>query len=152
VSVAKNVAMVMEPNDALVGSAPVQRGVDQLRRSLMARGFAVLMCTHLSEAGSGDLCIVIAGAGSPLVRELGVVMPEVPESLAIAPGRLSGREVLLASGGGAAGLVQALTEISDAVARAQNPAATLRPAGPRDPVLPFGTVPLPVVPAKAGAK
>jgi hypothetical protein len=87
---------------------------------------------------------VIAGPASPLVRELGVVVPEAPGSLAITPGQLTGREVLLACGRDEPALVQALTEISTAVAHAENPAATLRPAHARDPSGVFGAPTAPV--------
>jgi hypothetical protein len=64
-----------------------------------------------------------------------------------APGQLTYDSVQqLASGRSGSGLVQAITEISDAIARAQNPAAALRPAHARDPAIPFGTVPAPAAP------
>ncbi len=146
VSVANNLAIVVESSDAVVVTPAVQRAVDQLRRAVMGRGFVVLICSRLVEAGSNDLCLVVAGAASPLARELGVVLPDAPGSLAIVPGRLSGREVLLACGRDEPALVQALTEISGAVVRAENPAATLRPAHAREPSVPFGTLPTPAVP------
>ena len=146
VTVANNLSIVVDSSDAIVVAAPVQRAIDQIRRALMGRGFVVLMCSRMSEAGSGDLCVVVASATSPLVSELGVAVPEASGSLAIAPGRLSGREVLLASGRDEAGLVQALTEISDAVTRSVNPAATLRPVNAREPSVPFGTTPAPAAP------
>jgi hypothetical protein len=139
VTVANNLSIVVDSSDAIVVAAPVQRAVDQLRRTVMTRGFVVLMCSRMSEAGSGDLCVVVTGASSQLVRDLGAAVPETPGSLAIVPGHLSGREVLLASGRDEAGLVQALTEISEAVTRSANPAATLRPAHAREPNVVFGT-------------
>ena len=147
VTVANNLSIVVDSSDAAVVAPPVQRAIDQLRRAVMGRGFVVLMCSRLSEAGSGDLCVVVASASSPLVRDLGATVPEAPGSPAIVPGRLSGREVLLASGRDEAGLVQALTEISDAVTRSANPAATLRPARAREPNVVFGT-PVVAPPAK----
>lgn len=128
VSVANNVSIVTDTSDAIVNSAPVRWALDQMRRALMARGFVVLICSRLSEAGAADLCIVVAGRDSAHARELGVTVPDAPESLALAPGRLAGREVLLACGRDARGLVYALTEIGDAVASADVPAAALRPA------------------------
>lgn len=146
VSVVNNLSIVIDSSDAIVVAPPVQRAIDRLRRTLMARGFVVLVCSRLSEAGTGDLCIVVATATSLLVRELGVTVPEAPQSLAIAPGHLSGRDVLLACGRDEPGLVQALTEISDAVTGSANPAATLRPAHAREPSVPFGTPTAPAAP------
>ncbi len=152
VTVANNLSIVVDSSDAIVVAAPVQRAIDQLRRAVMGRGFVVLMCSRMSEAGSGDLCVVVASAISPLVRDLGATIPEAPGSLAIVPGHLSGREVLLASGRDEAGLVQALTEISEAVAHSANPAATLRPVNPREPSVPFGTASSRAAPVEPRAK
>jgi hypothetical protein len=144
--VANNLSIVVDLSDAMAVAPPVRRATDQLRRTLMTRGFVVLMCSRLSEAGSEDLCLVVAGAASPLAREFDVTVPEAPGALAIAPGRLNGHEVLLACGRDELGLVQALTEISEALARAQNPAAALRPAHARDPSGVFGAPSAPVAP------
>jgi hypothetical protein len=132
VSVANNLAIVVDSSDPVVRAAPVPAAVDQLRRAVMTRGFVVLMCSRLSEAGSGDLCLVVASAESPRVRDLGVTVPAAPLSRVIAPGRLNGREVLLIAGRDAASLARALTETSDAVLRAEIPAAALRTAPTRD--------------------
>ena len=128
VSVANNISIVCDPADPIVASPPVQWALDQMRRALMSRGLVVLMCSRLDQAGAADLCIVVGSSASASARDLGVAVPNDAESLAIAPGRLAGREVLLACGRDVRGLVYALTEIGDAVALAENPAAALRPA------------------------
>jgi hypothetical protein len=123
-----NLWIAADPADALVGAAPVQWAIDQLRRTLTARGFVVRTAPRLGDAGATDFCILAGGANSSFARDLGVAVPAEAESLAVAPGRLAGRDVLLASGRDVRGLVYALTEIDDAVAHADNPAAALRPA------------------------
>jgi hypothetical protein len=150
VSVANNLAIVTDPTDPVVNAAPVQRALDQFRRTLLAHGFSVLMCSRISEAGSGDLCIVVASEDSPLVRELGVAVPDAPLSRVIVPGRLSGRDVLLTAGRDAPSLALALSETNEAVVRAENPAAALRTAPVRDAAGNVVVLP-PVAPAaKAG--
>ncbi len=101
--------------------------MEQLRQSLAGRGFAVRICKRLDEADPGDVCIVAAGGTSSMTRDVGVLPPADPEALAIAPGRLGRREVLLASGSDVRGLVYALTEIADAVALRDDPWPALRP-------------------------
>lgn len=152
VSVAKNLAIVTDAQDPVVNAAPVQRALDQFRRAVMARGFSVLMCSQLSEAGSGDLCILVASAGSPLVGELGAVVPGAPLARTIQPGRLSGREVLLTAGRDAPSLALALDETREAVARADNPAAVLRAAPVRDETGKIVPPPPVLPPAKPGQK
>ncbi len=122
------VAIICDPADAVVSAPPVKWAVDQLRLALVERGFVVRVCARMDEAATGDFCVVVAGRASPIARDLGVLVPIEPESLVIAPGRLGAREVLLAGGGGARGLVYALTEIADAVTLAATPSLALRPA------------------------
>ncbi len=122
------VSIVTDSSDAIVVSPPVQWALDQVRRTLLARGSGVLMCSRVFDAGAQDLCLIVAGAGSKAARDLGVTVPAAAESLVIAPGRLEGRDVLLACGRDVRGLVYALTEIGDAIALADDPHAALRPA------------------------
>lgn len=125
---ARNVSLIADRADALVGSAPVQWAIDQVRGTLTARGFVVRILPRLGEAAATDFCVLVGGANSSFARDLGVTVPADAEALAVVPGKLAGREVLLASGRDVRGLVYALTEIADAVAHADDPAAALRPA------------------------
>ncbi|HEX3728193.1 MAG TPA: twin-arginine translocation signal domain-containing protein, partial [Opitutaceae bacterium] len=72
----KGVSLVMEAADPDMGAIPVQWAADRLRETLGLAGFAVRNCARLSEAPEEDPCIVIAGTGSRLSREAGVVAPE----------------------------------------------------------------------------
>lgn len=124
------ISIVSDSSDAIVVTPQVQWAIDQLRRTLMARGFVVLMCARLYDAGPDDLCLVVAGGNSVVARNLGVAVPDTAEALAIAPGRLEGRDVLLIAGRDVRGLIYALTEINDAVTLADDPHAALRRAEP----------------------
>jgi hypothetical protein len=116
------VALICDPSDPAAVSAPAQWAARQLEEALGARCFQVHRCASLQEAPSGDLCILAAGPASAAARDAGVPAPAEAEGLAIAPGRLGGRAVLVAGGGGVRGLVYALTELADALADDPNPA------------------------------
>ncbi|HVW20402.1 MAG TPA: hypothetical protein VHC86_04240 [Opitutaceae bacterium] len=122
----KGVSLVMEAADPDMGALPVQWAADRLRETLGLAGFAVRNCARLSEAPEEDVCIVVAGTGSRLSREAGVVAPEDGDALSIGTGLIGSRNVLVASGGGVRGVVYALLELAEAVA--DNPAAALQPA------------------------
>ena len=112
------VAIIADPADPVVAASPAQWGVEELRGALTRRGFDVHVVTKPEDAPAGARCVVAAGGNSALAREAGAITPTEAESLAITPGRLGAREVLVASGADARGLMYALTEIADAVSLA----------------------------------
>jgi hypothetical protein len=120
------VAIVCDPADPVASAPPARWAAEQLRQALSGRGFSVRMCAQLDEAAPGDTCIVAGGPASALARDAAVVAPADAEGLAVGSGRLGGRQVLVASGGGVRGLVYALTDLADAVA--DDPRTALHPA------------------------
>ena len=124
-----SVSILCHPSDPVAGSAPAQWAARQLQDALAARGFQVRRCARMGEAVPEDLCILMAGPASVWARDTGVPVPSDGEGLAIGSGSLSGRTVLVASGGGVRGLVYALTELADAVA--DDPNSALHPAKAR---------------------
>jgi hypothetical protein len=65
-----------------------------------------------------------------MTRDVGFIPSADAEALAVAPGKLGGRDVLLASGSDSRGLVYALTDLADAIALADDPSSALRPPHP----------------------
>jgi hypothetical protein len=124
----RGMAIVCDPGDPIVSARPAQWAVEQLRQALVQRGLAVRVCARLDEANATDICVVATGGNSPLARDAGLAMPTEAEALAIAPGRLGRRDVLLVGGRDVRGLVYALTELADAVAHGNEPQAVLHPA------------------------
>ena len=110
------ISMICDPSDPVAASAPAQWAARHLQEALAARGFQVRRCAKIEEAPAGDLCILAAGPSSAASRDAGVTAPADAEGLAIGSGRLGGRSVLVASGGGVRGLVYALTELADGIA------------------------------------
>lgn len=124
----RGVSLIADPADPVVAAAPSRWAVDQLREALTQRGVEVRLPARLAEAPRRDLCVIAAGALSPLLHDVDIVVPDAAESLAIAPARLGGRDVLVAAGRDVRGLVYALTELADAVANGAEPGSVLRPA------------------------
>ena len=124
------IAVVTDRADRLVQEPPVRWALDQLRSRLRARRIAVESPPSLETAAERPLTILVAGRGSPLAGQVfqsaGTSLPEAAESLGLLRGRASGREVLLASGADARGLVFAVLELADRVEHAKDPIAELR--------------------------
>jgi hypothetical protein len=115
----QGVSLVVDPADAVAGSPESQWAVNELEKTLEARGINVTRCRRLADVRNGDFCISAAGPESSLARELlknaGIDLPRVPEALAIVPTSRDGKQVLLACGHDARGLVYALLELADRV-------------------------------------
>jgi len=113
------VSIVLDPADRVASAAPVQWAVGELQQALADAGVSVSRREHVAQAGASDLCIVVSGPRA------GVALPNAPESLALAPSKESGRQLVLASGSDARGAVCALLELADRVRHGTNPMAAL---------------------------
>ncbi len=126
---ARGISVIVEPGDSIATAAPARWATDVLRESLAARGLVASLRPGMAQAAAGDLCIVVAGAGSALAREVlkgaGASVAEAPESLGLVPGRAAGKTVLLACGYDTRGLVYALLDLADRVQLAGEPMAAL---------------------------
>ena len=120
---ARDVSLVMNPDDPVAGAAPSRWAMAQLQQSLAARGVAAHLRDRVSQAPAGDLCVVAAGAASAVAA--GARIPEVPEALGLLAGKTAGRSVLLAVGRDSRGLVYALLELADRVQFSADPVAAL---------------------------
>ena len=124
------VALILDPADPVASAPPAQWADAQLRDALAARGLDARIVPSLDAARPADFCILAAGRNASVTHDLGTLPPDAPEALALVPGRLGSRHVLLASGSDPRGLSYALTEIADAVALNDDPATALHPAQP----------------------
>ena len=137
VSAAENkptIAIALDKSDAVVTEPPVQWAVEQLRDALAARGVATQVYQWLTSAPSSQECILVAGCTShfsrSLLAEAGLSLPNAPEALALARGRIARWKILLAAGSDARGLVYALLELADRVNFATDPLAALKAVKP----------------------
>ena len=119
----------MNADDPVAAAAPSRWAMAQLRQSLAARGMAVRLLDRLAHAPAGGLCVVAAGAASPLagaiLKNAGATIPAVPEALGLLTGKTAGRSVLLAAGHDSQGLVYAILELADRVQFSSEPMAAL---------------------------
>jgi hypothetical protein len=127
-----SVHLIREPSDAVAASGPATWALAELRDALGRRGITSAVRTTV--AADGGRAIVVAGADAPLARRIaeaaGVQLPAEPEALALVPGRIYARDVLLAAGADERGLVYAILELADRVEHAPDLLAALDIAAP----------------------
>lgn len=131
---AARLSIAGDPGDRVAAAGPVRWALEQLREALSARGITASVVGQVGEAPSDAACIVVASRASAIAQEVlrgaEVSVPDVPEALALVPGRLGGRSVVLACGSDARGLVYAVLELADRVTHAADPHSALRIARP----------------------
>jgi hypothetical protein len=128
------VAIALDKSDTVVAEPPVRWAVEQLREALAARRVATQVYQWLASAPVSQECILVAGRTShfsrSLLAEAGLSLPDAPEALALARGRIARWKILLAAGSDARGLVYALLELADRVNFATDPIAALKAVKP----------------------
>jgi hypothetical protein len=119
------VAIVVDPDDAMLRQGPVPWAVAQLQEALTTRGLSSRLEKPQAEP-SAAARVVVARSGSALARPIakrgGAEVPDAAEAVALVRG--GGRE-LLVSGTDVRGLVYGLLELADRVTYAADPAAVL---------------------------
>src|SRR6266487_6801660 len=126
---ARGISIVVDLSDNVANAAPAHWAAKELEQSLQSRGISVHRCERIAQANRGDLCILAAGAQSnvavEILKEAHTTLASVPEALAMVPGTIDQRKVLLVCGYDARGLVYALLDLVDRVQNASDPLQAL---------------------------
>ena len=124
---AGSVTVIIDNNDGVAMTAPVQWAANELIASLTKRGVIVKKYATINEAAASDLCLVISSAA--LQKDTNI--PAVPEALGILPGKSSAKQTTIVAGYDVRGLVYALLEMNDRVINSNNsPVVALQIAKP----------------------
>jgi hypothetical protein len=133
ISAAENkpsVAIILDGSDATANQPPPKWAADQLHDALTARGVAAQIYSRLDEVPSSSICVLATSRDSQIARPLldaaNISLPDVPEALALARGRIARRNVTLATGSDVRGLVFALLELADRVNFSNDPLDALK--------------------------
>jgi hypothetical protein len=126
---AEGLALVCDPGDPIASSGPARWAADRLRQTCESRALPTRICEKIEEVGPRELCVLLAGSKTASARSildpLTSAKLDAPESLALAPARHAGRNVLLTTAPDALGLAYALTELADRVEHGTEPRAAL---------------------------
>src|SRR5690348_2631852 len=127
-------SVVLDESDPVVSKPPVPWAVQYLQDTLAAGGVTVQLRRKSEEVPPSQECIYIGGPTSNSARQLlgaaGISLPDGPECLAMARGKIGKRPVLAVTASDARGLVYALLELADRVSFADDPLAELRAVKP----------------------
>ena len=125
----RHVSIITSPKDHLAMQAPGKWAAGELKRSLVSHGVEVQLHDAVKQAPAGDFCIVIADAESSqaaeILRGAKVSVSKTSESMAIVPGEIAGRKVLLVCGRDPRGIVYGLLELVDRLNYTKNPLAEI---------------------------
>ncbi|HUX88086.1 MAG TPA: hypothetical protein VMW65_13880 [Chloroflexota bacterium] len=127
-------SLVVDDTTEVTQAPPVRWAIGELRDALAARGAATEVVRAIEAAAPTSPVIVVAGENAAVARRLvessGATLPEAADALALIPGRLGNRPVILATGRDERGLVYAVLELADRVRHAADPATALVLATP----------------------
>ena len=122
------ILIARDPADLAAHAGPINWAVSHLRQALIDKDILCeeLLTSSAALPAAGDaLAIVVASPASALARELlqaaGASLPAAAEALAVIPGKVAGRDVVLACGADTRGLVYAVLELADRVIHYADP-------------------------------
>src|SRR5215831_3348177 len=125
----RSLSIIIPPADTIANQPAARWAAKELQQAFATRGIKVELREDISQAKRGEFCLVAAGGNSPLavqvLRQTRSAISNVPEALAIAPGSLNDRRILLACGSDERGLVYALLELADRVQYAPDAIAAI---------------------------
>lgn len=120
-----NISLIVDPDDSVAGSVPVQWALKLLQESLVSKGMKVQRSEKSDQTGGTDFKIFAGCTTSPALRnilsELGANIPMVPEALGLVPSKSGGKQGLVACGTDERGLVYALLELNDRIQYSSHP-------------------------------
>jgi hypothetical protein len=129
---APRVAIILGPQEA--AQKPAQWAAGHLQETLKSRGVIAEIFTSVEQAPAGFDCVLAASAatgdGRRALENARVALPDGPEAMALAWGKMANRRVLVAGGSDGRGLVYALLELADRASFAADPVADLRDVKP----------------------
>jgi hypothetical protein len=121
----QEVAIVVDPADAIASSAPARWAAGELERALTERGIAAHVHENAAQASSAFLRIMSAGIGSPAAKAAVNATNARPEAVPEALALCQNKDGIWACGHDARGLTYALLELADRVRHADDPVAAL---------------------------
>ena len=124
------ISLIADPADSVASSQPAVFAMQQLMSAIKRQGVPVRRFESAEQAPSSDFCIGAAGADSffaaEMLRRAGLSMPNTAECLGLFPSVHNQRNLLLACGRDARGLMYALLELADRVEYAADPLGAFR--------------------------
>ena len=126
--------VLADASDRTMSQAPIRWAVGQLQDALKTRGLNADVQYNLDDLHDSGERIVVTPCTSSWARQISshvqLALPTVAESLALVPGSVEGKPVVMATGPDVRGLVYAILELADRVTYAGDPVAVLQGIDP----------------------
>ena len=124
----RSVAIVLQEADTVALQAPARWAATKLKEALNARGLTAELHDTLANVPANQECIFAAGSATASAKQLfqRQRMPDAPDAMGFARGKVGKRNVLMACGSNPRGVAYALLELAERVRLAANPLAALR--------------------------
>ncbi len=122
-------AIVLDPRDPVASAPPARWAAEQLRATAEAGGLRAVLLEKPEARQAGDLSVIATGPSPQALQAISsarLSLSEIPESLAIVPGKGE----IVACGRDVRGLVYGLLELADRLRHAENPVEALRAVRP----------------------
>src|SRR5262245_40893364 len=91
------VSIVSRGGDVVANRPEVTWAIGRLAAALQQRQVPCRVCHQLTEAGAGDICVLVGGSSARLQQETGQRLPSDPEAFLVTTTRFGGRDVSLAA-------------------------------------------------------
>ena len=120
------VAVIIDDGDPAASSAPVKWAAGELRKALAAKGAICQIVSSPSQAEGSALAVLVAGTASSMAKGFPQgASGESPESIRMAPGRLSGAPAIWISANDPRGFIYGLLELAERVEFGHDPGVAL---------------------------
>ncbi|MFC1766896.1 hypothetical protein ACFL6U_33080 [Planctomycetota bacterium] len=124
------VFVLADASDRTLSQLPIRWAVGELQNVLQVRGLKVAVKYNLEDLHEYGERIIITPYTSTWARRISardqLPIPTVAESLALVPGRIESKPVVMATGPDVRGLVYAMLELADRITYAGDPVALLQ--------------------------
>ena len=122
--------VLADASDRTMSQSPIRWAVGQLQEALKARGLIADVQYNLDNLHDDGERIVITPCTSHWARQISsriqMALPTAAESLALVPGSIEGKPVVMVAGADVRGLVYAVLELADRVTYCSDPVAALQ--------------------------
>ncbi len=126
----KAISVIVPETDPVANSGPVQWAVQELVEASALSGSAVKLYAGTKSVPEDSRCVLVSMPTGALAKEIlrhnKLALPASAEALVITEGFADGREVLLACGTDAVGLMYAVLELADRIQCGIDPMTALR--------------------------
>jgi hypothetical protein len=130
----EKIFLIVNPDDRIVNEPSVHWALTQFRDELLSKKIETLVVPNLSSIPAGEKCIVVSSSDSKIAASMlkakGTELSSLPESLAMAEGKLGNHSTLLVCGNDPRGIVYSLLELTDRIHYSISPFEAMKISSP----------------------